>query len=463
VIRFLAAFVCSALFGGTSLIACSCAHFTNPGPCGNLAGAPAKGSITFTGTVISAEHGGVLERGADDVSPLAYYHFHVDELIAGLGEVSKVDIVSTRGGGDCSAHFRPGVQYLIYAYQLQDGTWSTSICSGNRLASEAALFLQQLRAQRKGDKVASLYGVLHQADEPYESVRRPEPERRLASIRIRLKDGERSLESITDAEGRFMFYDVPGGSYLIDADLPTGLELAQTILRDPPPPVVVGERACIEHEVIALPKARITGHVIDDSGKPADLAHVALYREELYGKQMKYAAWSDLQQGSEPFVFDHVAPGSYILVFNEKDVRNPDAPFDRTFYGDVHEVAEARRLVVSEADGVVVADIHVRGGTETRKIRVNIVGEDGQPYEKAYLSLKPGAGFPLSQKDGVYTVNLLKGTGYEITANSYCFLGTGELSKATITARIEDSGATEMTLVMPGEPCPKEKTQLEKR
>jgi hypothetical protein len=457
VIRFLAVIVFGAIFSGNSLIACSCARVSMSGPCGNLAGTPVKGSIRFVGTVTSAEHAGILERGADDVSPLAYYHFHVDELIAGLGEVSKVDIVSTRGGGDCSAHFQLGIQYLIYAYQMQDGTWSTNICSGNRLASEAALFLRQVRAQRRGEKIPSIYGILRRVEEPYASVRSPVYDRGLASIRIQLREGDRSLESITDAEGRYMLYDVPRGAYRIEADLPAGLELAQTILSDPPPPLEIAGGACLEHEITALPKARITGHVISDSGMPADLASVALYREELYGKQRSSPAWSELQQGSKPFVFDHIAAGRYILVFNENDKRDPDAPFGRTFFGNVPDVAQAKRLVVSETDGVITADIQVRGGMETRKIRVNVVGEDGKPYADAYPSLRPGAGFPLRQSDGVYTVNLLKGTVYEITAKSFCLLKTNTLSNAKVSAQIVDGGASEMTLVIPGEPCPKRK------
>lgn len=115
--------------------------------------------------------------------------------------------------------------------------------------------------------------------------------------------------------------------------------------------------------------------------------------------------------------------------------------------------------MVSEASGVISADIHVRGGAETRKVRVNVVGEDGQPYREAYLSLRPGAGFPLLQSDGVYNVNLFKGTGYEVTAKSYCLLKTGKLSSATVSVPIEDDDASEVTLVMPGEPCPKQKAR----
>lgn len=453
-IRFVAAFIFASVFAGNWLIACSCIHASAPGPCGNLAGAPVKGSISFVGTVTSAEHAGVLERGGDDVSPRAYYHFHVDELIAGLGDVSKVDIVSTRGGGDCSAHFQVGVQYLIYAYQMQDGTWSTSICSGNRLASQAALFLEQVRAQRRGEKIPSIYGTLRRVEEPYVSVRSPDYERGLGSIRIRLREGDRSLQSITDAEGQYMFYDVPRGTYRIEADLPPGLELAQTILRDAPPPLEIAGGACLEHALTALPKARITGHVISDSGIPVDLASVSLYREEQYGKQR--IPWRELQQASKPYIFDHVAAGTYILVFNENDDRSPDAPFGRTFLGDVSDVAQAKRLVVSETDGVIAADIHVRRGAKTRKIQVNVVGEDGEPYASAYLSLSPGAGFPLRQSDGVYTINLLTGTAYEITAHSFCVLKVGGLSKATVSAQVQDS-ASEMTLVIPGEPCAKQK------
>src|ERR1035438_7947913 len=116
-----------------------------------------------------------------------------------------------------------------------------------------------------------------------------------------------------------MLYDVPRGTYRIEADLPTGLELAQTILSGPAPPLEIAGGACLEHEITALPKARITGHVISDSGMPADLASVALYRQELYGQQRGSPAWRELQQGSKPFVFDHIAAGSYILVFNEND------------------------------------------------------------------------------------------------------------------------------------------------
>ena len=64
------------------------------------------------------------------------------------------------------------------------------------------------------------------------------------------------------------FYDVPRGTYRIEADLPAGLELAQTILRDAPPPLEIAGGACLEHALTALPKARITGHVISDSGIP---------------------------------------------------------------------------------------------------------------------------------------------------------------------------------------------------
>lgn len=152
-----------------------------------------------------------------------------------------------------------------------------------------------------------------------------------------------------------MFYDVPRGKYRIEADLPPGLVLAQTILRDAPPPLEIAAAACVERAVTALLNARITGHVVSDSGIPADL----IYREELNGKTT--FTWRELQQGHEPYSSDHVAAGRYILVFNERDERSPDAPFGRTFFGDVSDVAQASRLVVSETDGVITADIHVHG------------------------------------------------------------------------------------------------------
>lgn len=55
-IRFLAAFVFIAFLGGSSLKACSCSLVSTPGSCGNLAGTPVKGSMSFVGTVTGAEH-----------------------------------------------------------------------------------------------------------------------------------------------------------------------------------------------------------------------------------------------------------------------------------------------------------------------------------------------------------------------------------------------------------------------
>ena len=59
-----------------------------------------------------------------------------------------------------------GKQYLIHAYRGTGGPWSTIICAGNRLARDAAVFLSQVRAQRRGDKGASLYGVLRRVQQP---------------------------------------------------------------------------------------------------------------------------------------------------------------------------------------------------------------------------------------------------------------------------------------------------------
>ena len=74
---------------------------------------------------------------------------------------------------------------------------------------------------------------------------------------------------------------------------------------------------------------------------------------------------------------------------------------------------------------------------------------DGQPYEDAYLSLQPGAGFPMHRSDGGYTINLFKGMRYEITANSYCLLEGGGMSRAKVSVRTEDDSENEVTLVMP--------------
>jgi len=276
----------------------------------------------FVGTVTDAENPGIARTPAD-YAKLSRYHFHIDEMFSGP-ETAEVDLISTRGGGDCSAHFKVGEQYMIHAYQAHNSSWSTSLCSGNRKASEAAVYLSELRARRRGEKFASLYGVVRRIQQPYSTVVQPGYEESMGGVRIRLTDEQRTLEAISDASGRYAFYDLPGGKYQVTAELPVGLELEQNILTNPLPPLTISDHACMEHNFNALPKTRITGRVLDPSGKPLDYASVKLYRAELYGKTERTFNWDESQKNNKPFEFVRVAPGDYILVFNEQDSQDPD-------------------------------------------------------------------------------------------------------------------------------------------
>lgn len=455
--RFSAVLAFGLLFAGRMLIACECARPV-AAPCGQTLADVASG-ITFIGTVTSAENPGIAEK-PQDYSTLSHYHFHIDELLRGTENLQTMELISTRGGADCSAHFSVGVQYLIYAYQQKDGTWSTSICAGNRVAGDAGLLISQLRALRRGDRAASLYGVLQRVQQPYGTVKNSRYDRVLGNVRIQLHDGDRMYETVTDQLGQYLFYNLPGGDYRISASLPFGLELAQMMLTGPPGPLKVPDHACMEHEITALPSTRITGHVIDPAGKPLGYAFVALYRSELYGKTGLIPTWQEFQDANKPFVFTHVAPGDYLLVFNDRGENSPDQPYPRTFYGDALEPGKARHIKISESDTVVMADIHVTGGSQTRQIKVNVVNNDGHPDASVFLNVKATSGtgpFPRKVAPGVYTVNLLKNARYTISAQDICIdtIRNGRrIASDELVVGGDDDNVTEVTLHLPRGACP---------
>jgi hypothetical protein len=462
--------VYSLLLGSNVVYGCSCAPGL-PGPCDRTSNRSSPGSLSFVGTVTSAENPGIADT-MEGYRTLSRYHFVINELLDGPDK-REVDLISTRGGGDCSAHFKVGATYLIYAYQVRDsaevrrgyygppaGSWSTSICSGNRLASDAAVFLSELRARRRGERSASLYGVLRRVQQPYSTVAQGGYEQPISGARLNLTEGDRRFETITDAEGRYFFYDLPGGKYKLAADLPNGLELGHTILTNPLPPLRVPNDACMEHSINALPKTRIRGQVLDSAGRSLTYASVVLYRSELYGKVGPGLQWNESQKQERPFEFVHVAPGDYVLVFNEEDSLDPDQPFPRTFYGNVHHFADAKYLTVSEADDVVTADIHVTGGSPTRELTVRVLRNDGQLEDDAYLTVTGSRGkspFPKKVAPGVYTINLLNDATYTISAKDTCFRLNSRVIVASdpVIVAGEDIHKSEVTVLLPRGACPK--------
>jgi hypothetical protein len=393
--------------------ACTCSQAA-PGKCPGLQ----AGDVVFLGTVTSSESvpfAAASETPAQGAMPITRYRFRVDERFAGA-EAPEIDIFSGGDDGDCGYRFKTGAQYLVFTHQGTDGRLFATICSGTRPANEARALLPQLRAMRKGQHVASVFGVLRRADPPFLALP-DDPDDPLPDISLKLRSRDDRFETSTDAHGVYSFYDVHAGEYRFTANLPVRMQLTQKTLGGGLPPFKIPNGACFEYNVDALPTGRIRGSVRGPDGKPLVLASVELYRAGGYS-DARPGLWS-FQDARGKFDFEHIGPGRYILVFNRTNRLDPNSPFPRAFYPGVADLSDARPIKFKDGQQLRNVIIKLREGYPVRRVRVRLEWRDGRPPGTVTVMAKADQGEnPAAQKiaDGLYQFTLLESANYTVSA-----------------------------------------------
>jgi hypothetical protein len=433
--------------------ACTCSQ-APPGKCPGLQ----DSDVVFLGTVTGVETGSAS-------APTSRYHFRVDERFAGP-DALELDVFSGGDDGDCGYRFSQGEQYLVFTHSGADGQLFATICSGTRLAADARAILPQLRAMRKGQRVASVFGVLHRADPPFLALP-DDPEDPLPNVSLKLRSADDRFETTTDAHGVYSFYDVHAGEYRFSANLPARMELTQKNLPAGLPPFRIPNGACFEYNVDALPTGHISGSVLGPDGKPLALASVELYRAGVYD-DARPGLWG-FQGATGTFVFDHVGPGEYILVFNRVNRRDPNSPFPRAFYPGVAELSDARPIKLKDAQQLRNVKIKLRQGYPARSVRVRLKWPDGKPPGNVTVMAKADQGEnPAAQKiaDDLYQFPLLESANYSVSAwedlaprptyaqraTAGCVL-PARLEVAPVSVSGSDRATKEVTLVFPKPAC----------
>jgi hypothetical protein len=349
------------------------------------------------------------------VTPITRYRFHINERFAGPNS-PDIDVFSGGDDGDCGYNFKKGDQYIVYTQQETEGRLFATICNGTRRASDGRALLPQLRAMRNHDRVASVFGLLHRADPPLLAPT-DDPDDPLPNIKLKLRSKDDRFATSTGADGVYSFYDVHAGEYQYTADLPARFEFTQKTLKGGLPPFKIPNGACYEYNVSALPTGKIRGSVLGPDGKPLQLASVELYRADRYD-HAKPGLWG-FQGDTGKFEFDHIGPGRYILVFNRLNREDPNSPFHRTFYPGVRKQSETRIIRMKDGEQFLNANIKLRDGFPTRKVRVALKWADGRPLGEVTVSAKAEqGGNPAAQRigEGLYQFTLLQSARYTFSA-----------------------------------------------
>jgi hypothetical protein len=415
--------------GAVPSFGCTCSKLP-PGTCPGLQ----ADDVVFAGTVVAIEmvktpagtvttEAGAADAPQEAASPIVRYKFRVNERFAGAGG-ETIDIYSGGDDGDCGYVFKLGEQYVVFTQQETEGRLFATICNGTRPFIEARALIPQLRAMRTHQRVASVFGVLRRADPPLLAPS-DDPEDPLPNIKLKLRSKDDRFASSTGSDGVYTFYDVHAGEYSYTADLPARFEFSQKTLKGGLPPFRIPSGACYEYNVDALPTGKIKGAVVGPDGKPLKLASVELYRSDKYDND-KPGLWGF--QGSAAngakeagFEFDHIGAGDYLLVFNRMDRKDPNTPFPRTFYPGAADQGDAVAIHLKDGQQLLNANIKLRDGYPTRKVKVALKWTDGRPPGDVTVMGKAedgGGGNPSAVKigEGAYEFTILENAKYTFSA-----------------------------------------------
>src|SRR5271154_4747092 len=413
--------------------ACTCAE-EPPGECPGLQ----AGDVVFLGPVMALEdipyaaprppdsQSQPADESAKESAPvdiiaarLTRYHFRIDESFApadASGTSAEIDIFAGGDDGDCAYRFKSGQQYVVFTHQGNDGHLYATICSGTRPAGEARALIPQLRAMRRGQRVASVFGILRRSEPPFLALP-DDPDEPLKNISLKLRSKDDRFETSSNSDGVYSFYDVHAGTYNFTARLPVRMELTRKSLTGGLPPFKIPNGACYEYDVDALPTGHIRGSVFGQDGKPLPLASVELYRAGTYDVS-RPGLWA--YQGAEgAFDLDHIGPGEYILVFNRANRLDPNAPFPRAFYPGVDDISEALPIKLKDGQQLLKVNMQLKDGYPTHLLHVQVKWQGEHPPGSVTVTAKADQGEnPSAEKLGgdVYGFTLLESARYTISA-----------------------------------------------
>jgi hypothetical protein len=275
-------------------VACSCAGPSDP--CLALTTA----DVVFVGRAAA------IQPGALELPNLrpAMVRFEVAEVLHGT--VPKVIELRQGDGASCIFRFAPGREYLVYA-RYREGALEAFLCSRTGELAERRHDVDILRERRRGTPVPRLAGRITEERQRVDGTLGGEllP---LVGVTVTAKGGTGVRRTVSDADGRFLFMNIPLGDYKLTADLPRAYEhvLGQNAT------VTVG---CYGEVNIGVYRVPLRGTLATAEGKPESMpitVHAfAIDRSQRRASKERSTFTYLARDGT--WSFDRLPPGEYLI------------------------------------------------------------------------------------------------------------------------------------------------------
>lgn len=321
--------------------------------------------------------------------------FHVDELFKGdIGE--DVTVLASKTWRDCIVEFDEGEQYVVFAFRRgrdgrtkADGELRSDDSSPTARVSARADAVAYLRYRAANGREPSLVGTVY--DRTPASLDGLYGQTHLgwygvttrSGVPVSLAAGDRKLETVSDANGAFVFGDVPAGTYSIRIELPAGhrlLEQHSDLLRHPaaeaPDRVTVKAGETSVRYFTVTGAASVVGRALAPSGEPIERRYVHLVLASAIDSFQPNRLDDNLRafiEGRGAFEFDVVPPGEYLLLVNPGYTAFFDTSGPTFYHPGVTDPAKATRLRISEGKRFDLGDVKAPADTAYRPVDVAVV------------------------------------------------------------------------------------------
>ena len=275
------------------------------------------------------------------------------------------------------------------------------MCTRTRLLSDAASDLAYFAEMERPATGGRVYGRIRHIAPNFESGGTTDREP-LSNVVLTLTGARARSKTATDAAGQFEFGRLSPGEYELRAEFPQQFASWRPVtLR------IQNDRACVEFDSGARVDGRITGTLLDETGKPAPgiVVEVAAASTRGESKPPPRTATAKTDQIGA-FEFTMLPPGDYVVGTELSRPPARDGRDRRRYYPGTLAPEAARIVHLDAASRVTLDRFQLPAFPAERVIDGIVIGADGQPAAGATVTLF-GAG-PESQvsQDGRFRFTL---------------------------------------------------------
>jgi hypothetical protein len=347
----------------------------------------------------------------------------VDEAFKGVEVGSELRL--EQAGHNCAPKFRTGEKVVFYLHPSKEpGVWEAYGCHRTRRVADAAddlLFLRALPWAASRSRLSGEVELYEDAlNEPFRRVRN------LGGIPVRIRSGDRLIETVTNADGVYEIYDLPAGTYRVEVDLPKEMEIRFPMLAGAREGIQLKNNTQLLLEAgagasasfIAMERTLVTGRVVDPEGNP--LAGVPVSLEPVGGLSPSSRPPASSTKADGSFEIRQFPSGEYLLVANRGQSASGWRPFGPTYFPGTGDRQRAQAFKITAGKPVESLVLRIPKLEPTVTVSGQVQFSDGKPASQPWLYAIYGDRkeqlFPGADGDGWFRIPLLAGQPVRLQA-----------------------------------------------